>query len=66
MFEILYNMIICPPWVDYVFEIDLVGDPSELSLDAICFSLALGRVYLILRLYEQYSRWTNEKANKTW
>lgn len=62
IFEIIFNMLICPPMMDNVIKIKQLGGDLSLSFDAICFSLSLCRSYLLMRLYQQYSRWTNEKA----
>ena len=60
--EILFNLIICPPNFDGVIQTKQLGGDMILSYDAICFSLSLCRSYLLLRLYQQYSRWTNQQA----
>ena len=62
IFEIVFNMMICPPSFDNVIQIKQLGGDLSLSFDAICFSLCLCRTYLLMRLYQQYSRWTSEKA----
>lgn len=59
-------MIICPPTIDGSLTGKQLGGNYNYSFDGICFSLCLLRSYLLLRLYEQYSRWTNEEAIKVW
>lgn len=66
MIEVCFNMLICPPYVDIDFEILQLGGTLNISLDGIFFSIALLRFYLLLRLYEQYSTWTSEKAISIW
>jgi hypothetical protein len=48
--------------MDNVINIKQLGGDLSLSFDAICFSLSLCRTYLLMRLYQQYSRWTSDKA----
>ena len=64
--ELTYNILICPPKFDSTIQTKQLGGDFEISLDGILFSIALGRAYLILRVYEQYSQWTNQKAIKVW
>lgn len=64
--ECFFNMLICPPYLDIEFEMDQLGGTLNISLDGIFFSITLLRFYLLLRLYEQYSRWTSEKAIEVW
>lgn len=66
IFEILFNLLICPPKVDTVWKMKQLGGDFEISLDGLLLTLSLFRTYHLLRLYEQYSQWTNEKAIKAW
>jgi len=62
--EMVLNAIVCPPMIDYC----IVGDNNDFifPLDGIFYSISLARFYLIFRLYEQYSEWTNHKSSRIW
>lgn len=62
VFEIVLNMIVCPPTLDGQIKLSQTGGTQWLSFDAVCFSISLFRCYLFLRLYQQYSRWSSEKS----
>ena len=64
--EILFNMLICPPYLDFNWQMQQDEGTLHLSLNGIFFGLVLLRPYLILRLYQQYSRWTNDEAIAAW
>ena len=62
--EILLSLMICPPYIDVTFKTGQVDGDIEMPLNGVFFTISLIRVYYVLRLYEQYSRWTNENAIK--
>jgi hypothetical protein len=66
MLEIIINSITCPPSLDTTFEMKSVGNPLVYSLDALCSFCSLFRMYTVLRLFEHYSHWTNERSRRVW
>jgi hypothetical protein len=62
--ELFVCMICCPPYFDFTFEGRMLGGTYVYSYNAIIFVIMLLRGYLVLRLFGQYSRWTNDKAEK--
>ena len=56
-------MIICPPGLDVWFYLPQMKGQIKVSIEAICYSVCLFKSYSLLRLPEQYSRWTNESAS---
>ena len=65
--EMVLNLLVCPPFMDGSIKGSQDGGGLyNFSYDGIIYSISLTRIYLIFRLYEQYSRWTNKKARKIW
>lgn len=63
--EIILNLMVCPP----SFDLAVHGRSDSLgyfdySIDSILFGVSLSRTYLIFRLYEHYSNWTNKTARE--
>lgn len=61
--ESAINMIICPPFLDASFELAQMKGYITITIDAICYSICLLKSYTILRLPEQYIKWTDEQSN---
>jgi hypothetical protein len=64
MAELFICAFCCPPYFDYTFQGEMLGGTYVYSYNAIIFVIMLLRGYLVLRLFGQYSRWTNDKAEK--
>ena len=64
IFEILMNLIICPPKIDYKFEVRQLDSKIIYSFDGICMILIYFRCYLLLRLIAHYSIWTSIVADE--
>ena len=62
--EIIVIGIHCPPNFDQVYKIEQLGATLYYSLDGILMVWMLLRFYLVFRLFAQYSKWTNELAEK--
>eukprot|EP01016_Furgasonia_blochmanni_P041293 TRINITY_DN5341_c0_g1_i6.p1 TRINITY_DN5341_c0_g1~~TRINITY_DN5341_c0_g1_i6.p1 ORF type:complete len:363 (-),score=66.29 TRINITY_DN5341_c0_g1_i6:330-1418(-) len=60
--EIIVVSLCCPPLVDFHIEGRQLGGRYTYSWCAILSVFTLCKSYLVLRLYQQYSRWTDEKA----
>ena len=61
--ECIISMIICPPFVDSHFSLSQMKGYLVLSIDGICFSVCLLKSYSLLRLPEQYIKWTDETSS---
>lgn len=61
--ECCIMMIICPPGLDAWFYLPQMKGNIKVSIEAICYSVCLFKSYSLLRLPEQYSRWTNESSS---
>jgi len=66
LLEMAFNLVICPPTLDSTIQTKQLGGDFEISINGIIFSFSLLRSYLMLRVYEQYSQWTNQKAINIW
>jgi len=67
LLELFHNLIVCPPFIDVTFDGNQDGGEYYFySLDGLIYAIVITRVYLVFRLYEQYSHWTNSKAAKIW
>lgn len=64
LLEVLINVFVCPPSVDFTFNMTSVGNPLEYSFDALTSFFSLFRIYSVLRLFEHYSHWTNERSKR--
>lgn len=64
LIEILINSLVCPPSVDFTFTMTSVGNSLVYSFDALTSFFALFRIYSVLRLFEHYSHWTNERSKR--
>jgi hypothetical protein len=64
--EIIVNSVVCPPNIDNTFTMKSVGNPLVYTLDALASFFSLFRVYTVLRLFEHYSNWTNERSKRVW
>ena len=64
LIELAINAMICPPSIDYTFEMKSVGNPLIYSLDGLTSFFSLFRTYTVLRLFEHYSHWTNERSRR--
>ena len=62
--ECCINAIICPPFVDFGFEIDQLKGSVYITIDSTCFMICLFRFYNVLKVPEQYSIWTTEESTK--
>lgn len=62
--EILIIGVHCPPGWDMVFEVRQLGSTLDYSVDGILMVWMLLRLYLVFRLFAQYSKWTNELAEQ--
>jgi hypothetical protein len=64
LLEILINSLVCPPSVDFTFTMTSVGNSLVYSFDALTSFFSLFRIYSVLRLFEHYSHWTNERSKR--
>lgn len=64
IFEVIYNSIHAPPGLDMEFEFKQLDGTLILSLDAICATIMLLRVYIIIRMIKHYTKWSNMYAER--
>lgn len=64
LIEILFNYFHCPPFFDFVLPNEQLGIHFDISLDAYISVIMLGRLYIFFRLFDHYSFWTGERANR--
>lgn len=62
IFELCYNLIHCPPYVDGTITLQQQGSDYELSIDAYISVIMLGRLYSFARLFDNFAYWTNARA----
>ena len=62
--EICIHMFVCPPNVDITYQMVQLGQPIVYSFDAMTAIISLARLYTVLRLFEHYSHWTNERSKR--
>lgn len=63
LIECLINMIICPPFVDFHFQLAQMSGQITVSLAGFCYTVCLFKSYTLLRLPEQYIKWTDDKSS---
>jgi len=63
-FEMFFCILVSPAGFDYNITFNQLGRDMTVTLDAILFSCNLVKAYLFVRVYEQYSKWTSEEADK--
>lgn len=60
--EVLINAIHWPPFIDGEHEFYQLSGKLVVSNNAIFTTLTLARFYLVLRLFEHYTKWSNRRA----
>lgn len=60
--EILINVIHSPPGLLVFFEMVLLDQRITYSLDSFISIVALGRLYIALRVFQNYTQWTSNRA----
>lgn len=61
--EMVFAMAISPPKIDFKYEFKQLGIYYTITLNGVLFSINLTKFYFLTRLFEHYSRWTNERAH---
>lgn len=64
IFEIVFSLITCPPYVDTVFHGRQLKGSFVYSLDSLIFVASLSKAYIFLKVWIQYSMWTSDYAQK--
>ena len=62
--EIAINSCVCPPNVDITYSMVQLGQKIIYSFDAMTAVVSLFRLYTVIRLFEHYSHWTNERSKR--
>ena len=66
LIECLIMVCVCPPSVDTKFSMIQLGQEIKYSYDAMTAVISLFRLYTVIRLFEHYSHWTNERSKRVW
>ena len=64
--EIIVNAIVNPPGVDLIFNLTQLGTELTYSFDTFVAVVSLFRLYTVIRLFEHFSHWTNERSRRVW
>eukprot|EP00347_Sterkiella_histriomuscorum_P018471 403345393 len=62
--EICIHSCVCPPTVDVTYSMVQLGQKIIYSFDAMTAVVSLLRLYTVIRLFEHYSHWTNERSKR--
>lgn len=62
LLELFANSIHCPPGVNHEFVSTQLGGTLTISINELCACAMLVRVYLILKLFRHFTKWTSPKA----
>lgn len=60
--EMLANIIVYPPFLDFKIEHNFNGTFYEIPANAYFFGFMLIRLYILLRIFQQNSFWNTAKA----
>lgn len=63
--ELLVTSVHCPPFVDTEFEFEQLSGKLVVSLNGVCLSVMLLRVYLVFPVLSKFTKWGNERAQAT-
>jgi hypothetical protein len=63
--ELIICSLLMPPFINIEVPLQLNGVEVVYTLDMMVSSLILLKSYLLLRVYEHVSKWTNLEAKKT-
>ncbi|OMJ84588.1 hypothetical protein SteCoe_14262 [Stentor coeruleus] len=62
MFELIICSVFLPPHINLSFSGEMLGNNYLYHIGEIILIFMLLRIYLVLRLYEHFSKWTSSKA----
>ena len=62
--EVLIMVCVCPPSIDVTFHMVQLGQKITYSYDTLTAIMSLFRLYTVIRLFEHYSHWTNERSKR--
>lgn len=65
IFEVMFNAVHCPPGVHKVFVSEQLGGTLTVSINEVCAAIMLLRVYLFVKLFRYYTKWTSLHSKKT-
>jgi hypothetical protein len=60
--ELLVNMLHSPPGVNLTFDVEMMNFKMTYSLDSVMTLFLLMRIYLIVRLFSEYSKFMQQRA----
>ena len=63
LIECIISMVICPPFLDFSFNLPQMQGMITISIESICYTVCLFKSYTLLRLPEQYIKWTDDVSS---
>lgn len=60
--ELIFALVIIPPYVDLTFDVEMLGFTVEYSLSTVLTFVSMMKLYVIVRLFGHYTEYTQEKA----
>ncbi|OMJ76449.1 hypothetical protein SteCoe_24192 [Stentor coeruleus] len=60
--EIIFTLVVIPPYVDWTFDIQMLGFTVEYSLSTVLTFVSMIKLYVVVRLFGHYTEYTQEKA----
>lgn len=60
--EIFLTLLVMPPYIDWTFEVEMMGNIFKYSFSAVFTFISIVRLYVIIRLFGHYSEYTHEKS----
>lgn len=64
--ECFVNIVHVPPGKLYWFEMTQLIYKFNVTIDSYIAVFMLARLYICMRLFENYSRWTNRQSYRIW
>lgn len=62
LFEIFLTVLVIPPYIDYAFDISMLGFTMSYSMSAVFTFFSMVKLYVIVRLFGHYTEYTQAKA----
>lgn len=64
LMEVLLNTLHIPPFVNWTFTMSVRGETVPYSVDTFISILSLPKLYILLRVFQNYTSWTNYRATR--
>ena len=60
--EMIVNCFHSPPGILYFYEVAYNGSKITYTIDTIISIISLAKLYIVLRVFQNYTQWTNKQA----